>query len=259
VLELAARFALGAAVAIATTPAGVSGAVFLLPVQVSLLGTPSPAVTPTNLLYNLFATPAALAGSRGEGPGARRLAALLALGSAPGAMVGAVVRVELLAARRPFLAVAAAVLLPLGTWLLLSRPRPSQAHARWPRPRTLTSLAFAVGVVGGVYGVGGGSLLAPLLLLLGVPMLVLAPAALASTLAASVAGVAAFSLLALHNDGAVAPDWSVGIPLGLGGVVGGLAGARLAGRVPEAALRRLLGAVLVAAALRYGWLAVAAG
>jgi len=41
-------------------PAGISGAVLLLPFQVSVLGTPSPAVTPTNLLYNVIATPAAL-------------------------------------------------------------------------------------------------------------------------------------------------------------------------------------------------------
>jgi hypothetical protein len=34
-----------------TTPVGISGAVFLVPVQVSLLHTPSPSVTPTNLLY----------------------------------------------------------------------------------------------------------------------------------------------------------------------------------------------------------------
>jgi hypothetical protein len=33
-----------------TTPLGVSGAVLLLPVQLSILGVPSPAVTPTNLL-----------------------------------------------------------------------------------------------------------------------------------------------------------------------------------------------------------------
>jgi len=33
-----------------TAPAGISGAVLLLPFQVSVLGTPSPAVTPTNLL-----------------------------------------------------------------------------------------------------------------------------------------------------------------------------------------------------------------
>jgi hypothetical protein len=41
------------------TPIGVSGEVFLLPVQVSLLGVPSPAVTPTNLLFNVVATQAA--------------------------------------------------------------------------------------------------------------------------------------------------------------------------------------------------------
>lgn len=49
-----ADIALGAAlafgIAILTTPVGVSGAVFLVPVQISVLDTPSPAVTPTNLL-----------------------------------------------------------------------------------------------------------------------------------------------------------------------------------------------------------------
>ena len=47
-------------IAVFTTPVGVSGAVFLVPVQVSVLHTPSPAVTPTNLLYNLIAIPGAL-------------------------------------------------------------------------------------------------------------------------------------------------------------------------------------------------------
>ena len=52
------------AVATITTPAGVSGAVFLIPVQVSILGVPNPASTPTNLLYNVIATPGALLGYR---------------------------------------------------------------------------------------------------------------------------------------------------------------------------------------------------
>jgi uncharacterized membrane protein YfcA len=47
-------------IAVLATPAGISGAVLLLPFQVSVLGTPSPAVTPTNLLYNVVATPGAL-------------------------------------------------------------------------------------------------------------------------------------------------------------------------------------------------------
>src|ERR1022692_4248131 len=56
VVALAAAFA----IAVLATPAGISGAVLLLPFQVSVLGTPSPAVTPTNLLYNVVATPGAL-------------------------------------------------------------------------------------------------------------------------------------------------------------------------------------------------------
>ena len=35
-------------VALVTTPAGVSGAVLLLPVQISVLDVPNPALTPTN-------------------------------------------------------------------------------------------------------------------------------------------------------------------------------------------------------------------
>ena len=50
-MALAAAYAIAAV----STPAGISGAVLLLPFQVSVLGTPSPAVTPTNLLYNVVA------------------------------------------------------------------------------------------------------------------------------------------------------------------------------------------------------------
>jgi len=53
-------FAAGLLISVITAPVGVSGAVFLLPVQVSVLGVPSPAVTPTNLLYNVVASPGGL-------------------------------------------------------------------------------------------------------------------------------------------------------------------------------------------------------
>ena len=48
---------------VVTTPAGVSGAVLLLPFQLSVLHVPSPAVTPTNLLFNVAATPGGFCGS----------------------------------------------------------------------------------------------------------------------------------------------------------------------------------------------------
>lgn len=47
--------AVGMLIAVVTAPVGVSGAVFLLPVQLSVFTVPNPAVTPTNLLYNVVA------------------------------------------------------------------------------------------------------------------------------------------------------------------------------------------------------------
>ena len=71
VVALVAAFA----IAVLATPAGISGAVLLLPFQVSVLGTPSPAVTPTNLLYNVVATPGALYRYWRQGQTGGRLAA----------------------------------------------------------------------------------------------------------------------------------------------------------------------------------------
>ena len=55
-----AGFAAGLLISIVTAPVGVSGAVFLLPVELSVLHVPNHAVTPTNLLYNVVAGPGAL-------------------------------------------------------------------------------------------------------------------------------------------------------------------------------------------------------
>jgi len=72
-IALAAAYA----IAVIANPAGISGAVLLLPFQVSVLGTPSPAVTPTNLLYNVVATPGALYRYRRQHQTGGRLAVLL--------------------------------------------------------------------------------------------------------------------------------------------------------------------------------------
>ncbi len=57
----------GFVISVVTTPVGVSGAVFLLPVQLSVLGVPNPAVTPTNLLFNVVSGPGALLRYRRRG------------------------------------------------------------------------------------------------------------------------------------------------------------------------------------------------
>ena len=64
-------------IAAVATPAGISGAVLLLPFQLDVLDTPSPAVTPTNLLYNVVATPGALYRYWRQGQTGARIQSLL--------------------------------------------------------------------------------------------------------------------------------------------------------------------------------------
>lgn len=251
IVALAAAFV----IAVLATPAGISGAVLLLPFQVGVLGTPSPAVTPTNLLYNVVATPGALYRYWRQGQSGGRLAVLLIAGTLPGVVAGSVIRVRLLPGPRVFDLVVAAVLLPLGLWLALTRPpRPSEpGRAREIRVPALIVMAAAVGCVGGIYGIGGGSILAPVLIGTGRQPVEVAPAALASTFVTSVAGVVTFTILSIHQHGAVAPDWPTGVALGIGGLAGGYTGARIQSRLPDALIRRLVGILVIAIGARYLW------
>ena len=249
-------FAAAFLLATIATPAGISGAVLLLPFQVSVLGTPSPAVTPTNLLYNVVATPGALYRYWRQGQTGGRLAVTLIAGTLPGVVAGSVIRVELLPSSQVFDLVVAAVLIPLGVWLAFSRPALGQEPGRpsrlIPAP-VLVTLAAAVGCVGGIYGIGGGSILAPILIGSGRPPSEVAPAALVSTFVTSVAGVITFTILSVHADTAIAPDWPTGIALGVGGLTGAYLGARLQSRLPEVAVRRIVGVLVVAIGARYLW------
>jgi len=252
VVALAAAYV----IAVLATPAGISGAVLLLPFQVSVLGTPSPAVTPTNLLYNVVATPGALYRYWRQHQTGGRLALMLITGTLPGVIAGSVIRVELLPGPRVFDLVIAAVLMPLGIWLALTRPTRPQSPDRPARlipVPALVIMAAAVGCVGGIYGIGGGSILAPILIGSGRPPAEVAPAALASTFVTSVAGVITFTILSIHQHGSVAPDWPTGIALGVGGLAGAYTGARIQSRMPDVLIRRLVGILVVAIGTRYLW------
>ncbi|MFI6984131.1 sulfite exporter TauE/SafE family protein [Embleya sp. NPDC050154] len=245
-------FTAGMLISVVTAPVGVSGAVFLLPVQVSVLGVPSPAVTPTNLLFNVVAGPGALARYRRAGALGGPLARLLILGSAPGVVIGAAVRVFAVPGPRVFRLLVAALLLPLGVWLCSRTLRPARARtAAPPSPRTTLALALGVGTVGGIYGIGGGSILGPILVGRGMPVAVVAPAALASTFVTSLVGAGTYAALSVVAPGDVAPQWLLGLACGLGGLIGGYLGARLQPHVPETALRLLLGALAAAVGVLY--------
>jgi uncharacterized protein len=254
IVALVAAFA----IAVITTPAGVSGAVLLLPFQVSVLGTPSPSVTPTNLLYNVVACPGAMWRYWRQGQTGGRLSWLLLAGTLPGVIAGSVIRVYVLPGPVVFDFVVAAVLIPLGAWLALTEVAPAHTTRQARLPSVVIGLIAAVaGCVGGIYGIGGGSILAPILVADGQPPSQVAPAALSSTFLTSLAGVVAFSILSAHQHGSVAPNWPTGVALGIGGLAGGYVGARLHARMPEKIIRRLLALVVVAIGIRFLWTGLA--
>lgn len=115
------------------------------------------------------------------------------------------------------------------------------------------SLSFIVGIVGGIYGIGGGSIIAPFFVtFFGLPVYTVAGAALMGTFVTSVAGVAFYQAIApFYPAMSVAPDWILGLLFGLGGMAGMYLGARCQRYVPAAKIKWMLAVIIVFTALKY--------
>jgi hypothetical protein len=114
-------------------------------------------------------------------------------------------------------------------------------------------LSFLVGIVGGIYGIGGGSIIAPFFItFFGLPVYIVAGAALMGTFVTSVAGVAFYQAIApFYPDISVAPDWLLGILFGIGGMAGMYLGARCQKFVPARAIKWMLSGVMVFTSVKY--------
>jgi uncharacterized membrane protein YfcA len=115
------------------------------------------------------------------------------------------------------------------------------------------TLSLIVGLVGGVYGIGGGSIIAPFFVtFFRLPVYTVAGAALMGTFVTSVAGVAFYQAIApLYPHLSVAPDWPLGLLFGLGGMAGMYLGARLQKFVPARAIKWMLAVIILFTALKY--------
>ena len=268
-----------------TAPAGVSGAFLLLPFQVSVLGFTSPAVSPTNLIYNVIAAPGGVYRFVREQRVVWPLAVVVIVGTLPGVFVGAVLRVTYLSDPGAFKVFVGLVLLYLGTRLLYEVVARLRSGGPWGDVRpgdaaleivrvslwrvrymfgekqhtfsipAVFLLSLVVGVIGGIYSIGGGSIIAPFLVsVFGLPVYTVAGATMIGTFITSVSGAAFYEILAatpLGEQVSVAPDWPLGIVLGVGGLAGTYAGARLQRFIPDFWIRAILGVLVTLLALRY--------
>ena len=260
-----------------TSMGGVTGAFLILPFQMSFLGYTSPSVSATNLVYNIVATPSGVYRYMREGRMNWPLTWAIIAGTLPGVFIGYYVRVLYLPDPERFRVFVGVVLLALGAKLFYEtaggRAKAPEAPGGDFRMRVLSAnlrrveysfrgstysfgtpaisaLSFAVGIVGGTYGIGGGAIIAPFLVaVLGLPVHTVAGAAIAGTLVTSVVGVIFYS--ALPSPVQTSPDWALGALFGAGGFVGMYLGARLQRRVPQRLIKGMLAAVLLGLSIKY--------
>jgi len=125
-------------------------------------------------------------------------------------------------------------------WQIRARPKLA-SHAVWPM-RYTPSVGVLSGLMSGLFTVGGGLVSVPALVsLFGMRQTQAQGIALALVIPASVTALASYA-----QAGNV--DWSVGVPLALGGLVSVSWGVALAYRMPAVKLRLSFCAVLVGTA-----------
>lgn len=114
-------------------------------------------------------------------------------------------------------------------------------------------LSALVGVVGGMYGIGGGAIIAPFFVaVFHLPIYTIAGACLMGTFLTSVVAALFYQALApFYPHLAVGPDWTLGLLMGLGGLAGLYLAARLQKFVPAQAIKWLLAAILCFGGGRY--------
>lgn len=111
------------AISIFTSMAGVSGAFLILPFQMSVLGFNGPAVSATNHLFNVVATPAAVWRYSREGRMVWPLIWIIFGGALPGVLIGVLLRITYLSRPGSFQLFVGAVLFYLGGKLVMDLMR----------------------------------------------------------------------------------------------------------------------------------------
>ncbi len=246
---------------------GLSGAFLLLPFQMSILHYTAPSVSATNQLFNIVAIPSGVWRYTKERRMVWPLTGAVVIGTLPGVIIGAWLRLEYLPDPKNFKFFAGLVLLYVGSRLLTDAFRKqiigkavrfaAVSDSTFSLKRAgfsfagqsysfsvpwLVLLCFFVGIIGGIYGIGGGAIIAPFMVaFFQLPVYAVAGASLMGTLVTSVVGVLVYQVLAAYYPGmSVAPDWQLGFLFGIGGFCGIYLGARCQKYVPAKAIKLIL-------------------
>jgi hypothetical protein len=221
---------------------GAGGAIFTAPLLIVFFDVAPLEATTASLVVVLLAAASGLLGHRGSRTVQWRegsvFGAVGIVGAVAGSWLAGVVPEQVLTA-------GFSVLLVLAAIAMLRQPR---GHEERTARRSLVAVggaALGVGVVTGFFGVGGGFVIVPaLVLVLGF--------GIRQATATGLLVIAINSLAALAVRGPEYLGLAVAAPMALGAAAGSFLGARIAPRMPRERLRQAFAALMVLAAVYLG-------
>lgn len=234
---MAAALGLGLIIGMLLGLLGGGGSILAVPALVYGVGMPLAAAVPTSLVVVGISSATALIPRLRVGQVQWRLAAVFGAAGAGAAFAGAAV--NRLLEPRVVLVGFAAMMVAAGVRMLREQTTVGGDCAlpggginwRGCLPKAIGS-GVVVGFLTGLFGVGGGFLIIPaLVLLLGLPMTIAVGTSLVIIVINSLAGFAA-------HAGDAALDYRIALAFTAAAVVGSLASARVASRLPAERLRR---------------------
>lgn len=239
---IAAALALGVLIGLTLGALGGGGSILTVPALVYLLDlTPQEATTASLVIVGVTAAVGTAAHAR-HGGTRWRSGGLLALAGVPASLLGSLLNTRV--DPDVLLLAFAAVMTVAAVGMLLRSRGPGGAHPapvarRRTRAAQLVVAGLLIGFLTGFLGVGGGFVVVPaLVVLLSMPMRM--------AVGTSLLVIALNSAVALGaRTGTGTYDWEVIVPFTVGAVVASVVSARLAHRLPAAALTRSFAVLLL--------------
>ena len=238
---------LGLGVGVLVGLLGIGGGVLLVPAMVYLLGMDQHLAEGTSLFILL--PPIGLGALREywkEGQVDLRAGVLCAIGMLIGALAGSLLALPISSRTLEGLFGAFLMLASMALWVKAAQEeeavgakRDSQRKEGMGRDLGIFAVASLCGVASGIFGIGGGVLLVPLLALL---FSFSQHRAQGTSLVALVAPTGILALLAYSRQGYV--SWRTGVLLIPGIFLGGIAGSRLARKLEPRQMRQLFAGIL---------------
>jgi uncharacterized protein len=265
---------------------GISGAFILLPFQISVLNYNAPSVSGTNHLFNIFAVPTGIWQYIKEKRMVWPLTWIVIIGTLPGILLGTWIRLVYLPNPKNFKLFAATVLLYIGVKMFTDFRRDKKALAeskndppvdfatdfivtetRFSLKKVefkfsgqyfsfpvlkVSLLCFVVGIIGGIYGIGGGAIAPFFVTIFKLPVYAVAGASLMGTFVTSLAAVILFQILAFfYSNASAAPDWHLGFCFGLGGLFGIYFGTKFQKYIPAYIIKFILFVFVMFVSIKY--------